>query len=68
MVQTSQFLKQAMYSDRKQSSLGMAISDCETTVELYPLHAVSRIDGAGFGGVHCQSFPQRVSVTECYMN
>lgn len=34
MIQSNQFLKQAMHSDRKQSCLGVDRSDCKTKVEM----------------------------------
>lgn len=37
MIQSNQFLKQAMHSDRKQSCLGVDRSDCKTKVEMYSL-------------------------------
>lgn len=38
MIQSNQFLKQAMHSDRKQNCLGVDRSDCKTKVEMYSLH------------------------------
>lgn len=57
MIQSNQFLKQAMHSDRKQSCLGVDRSDCKTKGRCSLYTWVSCTPGAGFGEIHCQVLP-----------
>lgn len=45
MIQTNQFLKQAMRQQAEQ--FGYGYKWLQTKVELYPLHSVSRTNGLG---------------------